>query len=244
MVGVPTEKVLLRVGRAEDVQTGGEHGADDGQTCGTECDWVRGQVAGLRGVKEGQPGDIAKSKHEAQAVGSNVHHGQDTRLHVLAFEHVVSLHSCREQDAVGNKTIVAVLLGNVGAVEQDPARQAGAHLEEGLDIDLAEKGPRDARVELTADVEVVDHVASVATLGKLAQFGVAGLDREALCVDPNGDGVSQEDVGCQQLQVVIGHELPNNKVGALEVRSESAGNELNDRGVEGWCRVRVSKQSF
>ena len=92
---------------------------------------------------------------------------------------------------------------NVGQVEEDPAQHAGAQFAEDFDVDQAEEGEGDARVELPADEPVVNEVAGVATLGKLALLFVFWLDGEAGGVDVAGEGEGDDEVGGDELWLVV-----------------------------------------
>lgn len=167
VIRLRAEDLLLIIRRAEDVQTRREDGKDAGNASPAQVDGVDGEVAGLSGVEKGHPNDVAKRQHEAQAVGGDVHHGEQAGLHELALEDVVALHGGGEEDAVGKVAVGAVLLCAEGEVEDDPAGQTGAHLQPGFEVDLAEEREGDAGVQFAADVDVVDEAAGVAADGQL-----------------------------------------------------------------------------
>jgi hypothetical protein len=80
--GLPAvpEIVLLAVGGAEDVVAEHVEGEDDGGQDGAELDLLVDEVAGLEGVGEGDPGEVADGEHETEAVGGDVHGGEDGGL--------------------------------------------------------------------------------------------------------------------------------------------------------------------
>ena len=59
------------------------------------------QVAGLQAVGEGQPGKVAEGQHEAEAFVSDVHGGQDGRLHPEAVHHVDAVENCHKPKGWG-----------------------------------------------------------------------------------------------------------------------------------------------
>lgn len=187
-----------------------------------------GEVAALGRVEEGHPHEVAEAQHEAEAVGGDVHHGQHARLAPLAGQHVPALHAGREDDAVGDEAVVAVLLRDEGEVEEQPARQPRPHLAPGLDVDLTEKGESDARVEFASDVKVVGGASGVAASGELAHVRVwiVGLHAEATEVHVEGQGVCNQNVGAKQLHVVFREVSPDEEVGAVQVCSNGAGCQL------------------
>ena len=217
VVGVGAEVVLLAVGEAEDGEGGQQQGTDCQEANSAELLRVHGEVAGLLRVQERHPDKIAESKHEAEAVGGNVDGGQDGGLHDVGVEDVESLDDGDEDDAVGDEAVQAVLLGDEGAVDNDPAEQAGPELHELLDVNLSDQGEGDAWVELAANVPVVDDVARVAACRQLTELGVARLDAEAANVDKGAKGVGDQDIGRQDLDVVVGDESPDRELGALRI---------------------------
>ena len=153
---VSAEAVLLVVGGAEDVVTyrlGREDKSDAGEA---EVERVDGEVAGLEGVDEGEPDEIAEGEHEAEAIGGDVDGGEHGGFHIEGVEDVKSLEGREEEDGVGDGVVGFVLVGDVGEVEEDPAEHAGAELAEDFDVEEAEEGEVDARVEFAADKPVVD----------------------------------------------------------------------------------------
>lgn len=195
VLGVATEVVLLRVGQAEDAVTSSQDSADGNQTKGTELLRMSGQVAGLSRVHEGHPDNVAEAEHESEAVGGDVHGCQNGRLHVDAIENVKGLNGGDEEDRIGHVAEGAVLLGDKGAIEDDPAEKTGAHLHELLDVDFANEGESNAGVQFATNVEIVDERASGAAGCQLAHLLVAGLDLEAADVDEDGEREGEEDVG-------------------------------------------------
>jgi len=91
VVGVRAEAVLLVVAAAEDPVTSSLHAEDGKGIEWAQDDWVYGEVASLKTVGEGQPGEVAKGQHEAESVGSNVDCGQDGGLHVECIEDIDGL---------------------------------------------------------------------------------------------------------------------------------------------------------
>lgn len=79
---VGPEAVLLVVDGAEDVVSEKLDSGDGDDALDAEVNGIDGQVAGLDGVGEWDPDEIAKGQHHAEAVLNDVHGGQDGRLHV------------------------------------------------------------------------------------------------------------------------------------------------------------------
>lgn len=247
IVGVGAEGVLLAVARAEDVVAGQLYGGNHHEVEGAEHDRVYAQVAGLQAIDERDPRQVSEGKHEAEAVGGDVHGGEDGGLHPQRVEHVPRLREGHDQHGVGDIAVGSILLGHEGQVQYDPAEQAGPQLHEGLDVDLdVEQRQDDARVELAADVPVVDDVAAVPTRRELALVGVAGPDGEGAEVDVCGQGVGDEDVGGEELEVVAVDERPHGEVRAHHPRAGSADGQDRGRRNEG-CTVSAAphfRQSF
>ena len=55
------------------------------------------QVAGLQRVREGHPGQVAEGQHEAEAVGGDVHGGQDGGLVPQRVRHVQPVEGAHER---------------------------------------------------------------------------------------------------------------------------------------------------
>jgi hypothetical protein len=240
LVWVGAEGELLRVGEAEDGDADDEDTGDKSKIDPAKVYRVDGEIATLGGVEEGDPDDVAKRKHEAQAVGDNVHHAENARLRILSLQNIVALDGGDEQDAVRDVTVIAVLLGDKGQVEQDPASQARTHFQPCLDVNLAKEGEGDTGVEFPAYVVVVDEVARVSAASQLSQLAVARLDAEAADVDPGSDNVGKEDAACQELEVVVADEGPDNEVRAIDVRADRTCSQLNNRGMESYDRDQSS----
>jgi hypothetical protein len=195
VIGVGAEAVLLVVDGAEDVVADGLDGEDGYQAADAEFDGVSGQVACLQAVCEGHPDKITERKHQSEAVADDVDGCQHGRLHVVAVKDVESLRKGDEKNGVCDFPEVAVLLHDEGQIEHHPAKHAGADFSPGLDVDLAKDGKRDARVEFTTDEPVVQDVAAVATLCKLAHAGVHGvLDGEGANVHIGSQRVRGQNV--------------------------------------------------
>jgi hypothetical protein len=79
----------------------------------------------------------------------------------------------------------------------------------------------------------------VAAGGKLAQFLVARLDAKGTEIDEGGEEVGDEDVGRQDLEVVVPDEGPDGEVGALGdgACEEKDGGE--DGGGEGYGLLEI-----
>lgn len=71
--GIASEAVLLVVGGSEYVIAQALNGEDPEDALDPEVDRVDGQVAGLQGVDEGKPDQIAKGQHEAKSIASDVY---------------------------------------------------------------------------------------------------------------------------------------------------------------------------
>ncbi len=55
------------------------------------------QVAGLEGVGEGDPSQVSKGQHEAEALRRYVHRSQDGRLHPNSIQHVDCMKHAHQQ---------------------------------------------------------------------------------------------------------------------------------------------------
>ena len=75
------EVVLLAIGSAEDVVSKQVYGYNERGVDRAELNLVENQVAGLKGVDEGNPSQVAHCKHETEAIRGDVHGGEDRRLH-------------------------------------------------------------------------------------------------------------------------------------------------------------------
>ena len=216
VVGVGSELVLLAIARAEDVVAGELNSHDEGDLGPAELDGVDGQVASLDAVDEGHTYEIAKGKHAAETVGGNVHGGHDGRLIPQSVQHVPGLSTDDNVHGIGDSAISAVLTSSESQIKQDPAEETRSQLHESLDIDFAKDGKSDTRVEFSSDEPVVDDVASSAALSELAVVGIIGLDREGADVAVGGQEVANEDIGGQELDVVVVDKGPDREVSALE----------------------------
>lgn len=182
----------------------------------------------MSGVEEGDPDDITKAEHETQSVSGDIHHTQESRLSVLALKHIVRLNQSDDNDAVGDVSVGAVLLRNVCKIKQSPPSKTRAHLEPCLQIDLSKEREGDAGVELAADEEIVDEVAGMSALGELTHLRVALLDVETVDVDIDGDDEGQDDVCVEELEVVVGDEGPDGKLGAVDDGTDGTSGQLNN----------------
>jgi len=136
IVGVGAEGILLAVARTEDVVAGQLHGGNHHEVDGAEHDGVHAQVASLQAIDERDPRQVSEGKHEAEAVGGDVHGGKDGGLHPQRVEHVPRLREGHDQHGVGDVAVGSILLGHEGQVQHNPAEQAGPQLHEGLDVDF------------------------------------------------------------------------------------------------------------
>lgn len=105
-----------------------------------------GEEAGLQGVHERYPDQVAKAQHETEAVGSDIHGCENCRLVPEPVEHVPELKGVDENHAIGDAAMYAMLLNEEGKVQERPQDQARAELAEGFEVEGV-----DARVERTAD---------------------------------------------------------------------------------------------
>lgn len=126
-----------------------------------------------------------------------------------------------------------VLLGYKPRVQQDPSRQRRPHPQSPHYVDLAEQRDVHMRVKLAPNEEAIDNATRVAAVRQLAQMRVAGPHGEATGVDGNGDEQGEGEVGGKQLQIVVHDPCIEEKVGAVNIRADSAGHELRDTGREG-----------
>jgi hypothetical protein len=205
---------------------------DAGDAGDAEVDGVDGQVAGLETVDEWQPGKVAKGKHEAEAVGGDVHGGENGRLHPQCVGDVEGLEGDDQDHGVGDAAVEFVLVGRKGEIEDYPPQETGTHLAPDFDVDFAEDGESDAWVEFATNEPVVDEVAGVASCCELAVLGVARLDGKGADVDEAGEEKGDEEVDGDELGVVFPDECPDDKVGALEVGTCSEASNYQDRRIE------------
>lgn len=120
---------------------------------------VDGQIACLQGIDEGQPDQITKGEHETETIGGDVHGRQDGGFHVESIEDVQCLEGSDQQDTVTDGVVELVLLRDEGHVQDDPAEHARSEFAEGFDVQGANQGEIDSRVQLTANEPIVDDVA-------------------------------------------------------------------------------------
>lgn len=215
VVGIGTERILLKVGGAKDVEAQSNDREHTSKTNWAERQRMDGQVTSLLRVHERNPDKVTECKHHAKAVRGNVHGCQNGRLKPPRVENVQGLDNCNANDAIGNETIVAVLLGTPRAVEDNPTHHAGTELAPFLEINLTDKGDNDAWVELATDVPIVEQVSSVSTSCQLSVLFVASLHAEAADVYKSCKTVGNQDAGCEELHVVFADEDPNGEVGSL-----------------------------
>ncbi|KFZ06227.1 hypothetical protein V501_07613 [Pseudogymnoascus sp. VKM F-4519 (FW-2642)] len=241
---VGAEAVLLVVRAAEDVVPQTQDGEDASVTREAEGEGVDGEVARLQTVDEGDPSEVAEGEHESEAVGGDVHGSEHGGFHVEGVEDVEGLEEGDEDDGVGDVAVGLVLVRDEGDVEDDPAEESWAQLAEDFDVDFAEDGEGDARVQFPTDEPVVEHVAGVAAGGELAHVFVAGLDAETADVDEGREGEGDEYVGGDDLGVVVPDVGPDWEVGALRDGTGEEENDGEDGGGESWgglamgcCRV-------
>src|SRR4051812_32876777 len=65
----------------------------------------------------------------------------------------------------------------------------------------------------------------------ISEFWVARLHAKTRNIDVYADSVGQDDVGSQQLEVVIRNIGPDNKVSALKIGASGQNGKLNSRGT-------------
>lgn len=95
VLAVP-EVVLLRVGGPEDVVSGSLDGEHTRNGDRGELGRVEGEVAGLKCVGEGDPAEIANRQHEAEAVGDDIHGGEQSGLRGMGSKVESAFESWRE----------------------------------------------------------------------------------------------------------------------------------------------------
>ncbi|KAI3481015.1 hypothetical protein L1887_56841 [Cichorium endivia] len=220
-VGSVAELVLLGVGLAEDVVAGEVDGDDGGGAGDAEVDGVEGEVARLEAVDEGDPYEVADGEHESEAVGGDVHGGEDGRLHEEGVGDVPEVESADEGHGVGDATAqLDVLVAGAADVENGPEDEARTELVERLDVERA-----DARVELASDEPVVEHVARVAAEGEQLTVG----ERDEVAVDRLGERV--EEGGRDEAGPVLVED--GEGVGALDEDPGGGGGHGDDKGGKG-----------
>lgn len=120
---------------------------------------MNGEISGLQRVDIWHPNNIAKGQHHAEAVGGDVHGGQNRGLIPPRVEDIQGLNRGNEDRAIGHEAIVAILLGAPRAVHDNPAHHSRSKLKELLDVNLTDERDRNTGVELTADEPIVQHVS-------------------------------------------------------------------------------------
>lgn len=202
------ELVLFRVGFTEDVVSD-EVDADNGSSAGdAEADGAEGEVARLETVDKGHPDQVANREHETKAIGGDVHGGEDGRLHEKRISDVPEVEGADERHAIGDAAVqLDILVARTADVKESPENQTGSKLVERFDVKVA-----DARVELTADEPVVQHVARITTkseqlalaegakvavdcLSKRVEEGGRDEARPVLIEDGEARGTVVEDIG-------------------------------------------------
>lgn len=165
-VGAVAELVLFRVGFAENVVADEVDSNDSRSSSDTEVDRSESKVAGLQTVDEGHPDEVSNREHETEAVGGNVHSGEDGRLHEERIGNVPEVEGANENHAVRHTAVqLNILMAGAANVEDGPQDETGSELVERFDVEAA-----DAGVEFTADEPVVEDVARVSAESEQLAF--------------------------------------------------------------------------
>jgi hypothetical protein len=231
---VGAEAVLFVVHGAEDVVAETLDGENGNNALDAEVDGVHRKVTRLDGVCEGHPYEITERQHHTEAVLDDVHGGQNGGFHEQRIERVHCLGNGNQDDGVSDTAKVAVLLHDEGNIDDDPAEHARAQLAPRLDVDYAEDGERDARVEFAANEPVVQHVAGAATSSKFPVVGVAGvLDAEGADIAESSEEVGDQNVGGNDANKVVGNKSPDRELGTVGNGSSGKEGEDEQRRVPG-----------
>lgn len=249
VIGICSESILLVVCGSEDVVANTLHRQYTSNTGETKMDREDGQVSTLQAVDKRQPDHITEGEHEPEAIVNDVYCGEDRRFHVQSIEDVESLEGGNEEDRVGDCAIQFVLVGDERKIEDDVADQPRTHFVECFDVNdlTSDQWERfwdcDSRIQLTADEEIVEHVATVTSFGKfaIARVGLARVrDRERAEVDVDRLNRCNEEVGHDDLVELVPDERPDHEVGPLKEGSNTQSSEDEQRGAEGIEFVLVS----
>lgn len=135
IIGIGSKAVLLVIGGSENIISYGLEGEDTGNAFKAESERIDGEVAGLKAVESGKPGNVAKGEHETEPVPDTVDGGENGGFHVKAIKHVEHLEAGDEDDGIGYIAMDFVLVSDERQVENDVAYQARAHLVEEFDVD-------------------------------------------------------------------------------------------------------------
>jgi hypothetical protein len=86
-----TEVILFTVGISEDPVASEVYNDDSSSPDWSQLDRLEGQIAGLQGVREWHPSQVANCKHETEAISGDVHGSKYSRLVLKCsyFEHSV-----------------------------------------------------------------------------------------------------------------------------------------------------------
>ena len=120
-----------------------------------------------------------------------------------------------------------------GHVQDDPAEHARSEFAERFDVQGANQGEIDSRVQLTANEPIVDDVARMAAGGELALQAVALFDGEAANIDVGSEEGGDANIGRDELNIIFPDEGPEWEVGALERCAGRCYAERDEGGVEG-----------
>jgi hypothetical protein len=104
VVRVGAELVLLAIRAAEDPIPEALNGENARNTDEPKVDGVHGEISALQGVHERDPTQIAEAEHEAEAVGGDVHGGENRRLVDETVDRVPGLEYVDQDHAVGYAT--------------------------------------------------------------------------------------------------------------------------------------------
>mmetsp|Transcript_18439 Transcript_18439/g.69773 ORF Transcript_18439/g.69773 Transcript_18439/m.69773 type:complete len:394 (-) Transcript_18439:86-1267(-) len=160
--GIPSKRVLLAICSAEDRVAHHLEQNYCGQRIGRQLRVAIYQVSRLQRVGERHPGEVAEGQHEPKAVRGDVHRRQNRPLVVLGVPDVQPLKHIDEDHGRGDVSEPLILLERAAQIEHRPSDQAWPKLAKLLEIKIA-----NARVQLAADEEVVDHIVRLASLGEL-----------------------------------------------------------------------------
>lgn len=146
-------------------------------------------------------------------------------------------------NAVSNAAKVAVLLHDKSEVEDDPTKHTRSKLAPSLDVYLAKDGQVDTGVQLTSDEPVVEHVTGTATSSKFAHVGILGmLDTKRSDVAVSGQKVGDEDVACQDADVVVSDEGPDGELRTVGDGASGKESHDEDSRVPGCILLALRKE--
>jgi len=190
---IATELVLLAVRATEDdVAENLDTKHDEPENLGDVLGRVLYEELGLQTVRERDPGEVAKRKHEPKPIRGNVHGGQNGLLAIQSVPHIQALKQIDQDHRRRHHSQSLVLSARAPDVDNHPSDQTRTQFAELLPIKIAF-----ARVELTTDPPVVHATRSVSSDSQQRSLG------ERLDVQVNRESRAEPDGGLGEVEVII-----------------------------------------